>query len=59
MRHMFSKLVCLVLNHKWEMHNNKTRGDWKTCTRCGKERDFHPDYDREGKSPEKWAPPYM
>jgi hypothetical protein len=52
---MTSKLVCLVLNHKWEMHNSATRGDWRTCARCGKEQDFHPSYEREGMAPDRWA----
>ncbi len=37
---------CLVTGHKWEMHNTKIRGDWRSCLRCGKEQSFHPDFDR-------------
>ncbi len=48
-------ILCAVKGHKWEMHNTKTRGDWRSCVRCGKEQDFHPDYDREGKMPDKFT----
>jgi hypothetical protein len=42
-------VLCAVMRHKWEMHNSKMRGDRKSCSRCGKERDFHPDDDRKYK----------
>ena len=45
---MLSRLICVALGHRWEVHNTVERGDWKRCTRCGVEQDFHPSYDREG-----------
>ena len=35
-------ILCAVAGHKWELHNTTLRGDWKSCARCGKEKDFHP-----------------
>ena len=34
---MLSKLVCLVADHRWELHTTKDLGEWRVCLRCGEQ----------------------
>lgn len=35
------RLVCLVLDHRWEMHGDVDGSERKMCTRCGGVIDIH------------------
>src|SRR5439155_23536308 len=34
---VLTRFVCVIADHRWDLHNTKTRGEWRICSRCGKE----------------------